>query len=238
MNDEDTQWWNAMIATAAQSVTRKPKFRGYVEHSDVQNQLWAWTLSHTTKIEKYRESNDDEGFERIIGFVLYDEANIYARKEKAQAMGYNVADEFFYAKGTIEDLLGAMFDRDSWLNPPAGDGDERSTKALSEGNGWLATLADLSLAYGRLEEKDRQVLALAFKHDVSKVKLAEMWQLSRKGVDHRIDAAIKRLWSGLGGPKWLAPEERERPRGTIGNRKAISNSHARAISDSQYEVGA
>lgn len=238
MDDNELTWWNAMIATATNSVIRQPRFRGHVEVDDVQAVLWEWVIRHQSgKIKRYRDENDDGGFERIVGFVLYDEANIYARKEKAARLGYSAADEFFYAKATIEDLLSAMFDRDAWMNPPTEHGNARSGRALNEGNNWLATLADIGRAYDLLDEKDRQVLALKFKHDISRTKLSEMWQLSPKGADHRVESAVKRLWRNLGGPKWLAPEERERSGGTIGQRRVISNAHARAITDNQYEVG-
>lgn len=241
MDDNEVQAFNVLIATAAYSVARKPKFHGYVEREDIVSHLWEWTLKHSkderSKLSRYRDKYDADEFDKIVSFVLYDEANIYARKEKAQALGYSAADEFFFTKPALEDLLSAMFDRDAWMNPPTEHGTEKSGKALNEGNNWLATLSDVSQAYGRLDDKDRQVLVLAFRDDVPRTKLAEMWQLSRKGVDHRIEASVKRLWSHLGGPKWLAPEEREHGTGTIGNRRSISNAHARALTEGQYDAG-
>lgn len=238
MNDEELQRMNVLVATAAYSVARQTKFHGHVERDDIVSHLWEWVLKHPAKIERYRENNEDDGYERILASVLYDEANIFARKERAARMGYSTHDEFFFAKAGIEELLPSVFDRDAWVNPPTEHGNARSGKALNEGNNWLATLSDLSRAFSLLESKDQILLREVYAYETPRAELARREKLSRKGIDHRIDAAIRRLWREVGGPKWLTPEERDGARtGTVGARKAMSNAQAQAITRNQYDAG-
>lgn len=236
VSDDDIEFHNNMIATAALAVARKAQFRGYVEAVDLQQALWEWRLRNKHRVAQWQNTMEEREFERLYGKVLFDEANITARRSKAERFGYKTSDEFFYTKGMLESLLPAFFDYpNSWLNPPQSDITGRSSKALSEGNNWLTTLSDVSRAYDALAQPDRELLRTTFGDDVPKKYIAEDLSLSRKGVDHRIDAALKRLWTALGGPEWLAPEERHYSKGTVGNRRAMSNAQARAITDSQWE---
>lgn len=94
-----------------------------------------------------------------------------------------MSDARYWTHGDILALLPAIFDYDNWLEPPKSEG--RSTRAPSEGGNWIATLADLSRVYGRLDVEDRN-------------RVYAVHVLGRTGLD--TSPQVKRLHLALGGP--------------------------------------
>ena len=242
----DMQRHMALAYTAANAVAGRKNIQGHVDRDDIVGHLLEWTTNNARRLNEWDEHKPNDEYVRLVTAVLYDEAHIYARRQKALRFGHPTSDDFFYTKGMIEDILPTVLDesRETWLNVPAKAFDEfdggRPTKALSEGNNWLATLADVARAYARLNIDDKKLLRDTYLYGISSSTLAEAAseEITRQGVDKRIERALRRLWRELGGPEWIAPDERPRRREREdgpGTRRAMSNAAARALTDSQWE---
>lgn len=207
---------------------------------DMAQQGWLWIFQHPAKVVEWF---DDENFtaaaaSRLLARSIRNECEQYGQDLKAQAVGYNRDDLAYYTRGMVRDLLPAMFDPESWLNPEvSADGERRTKSAAAEGGNWVATLADVSQAYAKLEVEDRDLLA-AFHRDLwTNNMLAEAYGLPKQTMSDRHDRAVRRLVDALGGarPQWAHDADCEHDlHGWVG-RRSLSNSQAQAIQSSYYE---
>ena len=244
--DSTDLWWQEIIGRIAYETHRKPKFATCVSSQEIQGALWEWYLKASkprtptrnnpeglSRIARYRRDNDDDDFEGLVATILRDEAVLYARRERAAQLGYSVEDEFFYSKPALESLVEAALDHESWVYAPREGEKTRSSGAASEGGNWLATLADVSRALSKLPKDDQNLLDVAFRHGgLSRADIARGLNITRRGVDHRIEAALKRLWHLLGGPRWAREDSDDEE--YVGSREVMSNAQARALTESQY----
>jgi RNA polymerase sigma factor (sigma-70 family) len=194
-----------MILGIAQEYGRKFHIYG-ADSSDYAQELRIWVLENVDKV--------NEG---------------YGLEVKAQAVGYKVGDLVFYTENEITHLLSLVFDPEKWHEPPQSEG--RSTKAPSEGGGWIATLADIAQGIERLDESDQQILRARHQHGEMNKTLAERCGVSEQTMSHWHMRAIKRLHKELGGARPEFSAGRDPWRG----RRAIGNSHAQAITGSDYD---
>jgi len=198
------------------------------DRADFEQEMFVYLIEHEDRVTEWLEDREIRDATRFIAKVLRNECKDYARDVKAQSLGFNREDEFFYTPGEVRYLLDAMFDKDKWLEPPETDG--RSSKRQSEGNNWIATLADLAQAYERLSAADRLLLSEFHKDGMANMVMAELYDVSAQVMSARHDQAVKRLVRKLG-------DESPRPSRGASNhdpwrgRHAISNTHARAIVD-------
>lgn len=236
-SDNDIENLGAVIGSTAYSISHQ--FAGYVDAVDIQQALWEWTMRNKKKIRRWAEENDEKGYDRVLGFTLRDVGTHFARQAKADKLGYKLGDEFYYTKGMLSTLLPSVYDENAWINPPRELTGGRSGKALNEGFGWVATLSDVSRALSLLAAEDQRLLYRAFAEGNTRNQLAEEYDLTRRGFDLRVEAAVKRLWHKLGGPKWLsrAEDRADDPDDTEHmwrGRKSVSNAQARAITEDQW----
>lgn len=232
---EEIDWFNIILPTIAHRVAGQQRFRGHVEADDLTQQAWEWLLRNHHKYRRWeRENKDDpEQLERLLVATVTNELTYFARRERAHHLGYNPADEFFYDRAMLEELIAAVYDPDAWHNPPKPTDGGRRSKAPSEGNGWVATLADVSAALVRLTHEDRTILYQRFAEKRTVKDIATLEQITQRQVYHRVDRALKRLWDRLGGPRWLEPRDAmvvsSAPR-----RRAMSNAHAQAVTSNDW----
>src|SRR5690606_26210954 len=142
---------------------------------------------------------------------------------KAQAVGYERSDLYFYTTGELRVLLDSVFDQQAWHNPPQSD--VRSQKSPAEGNNWLTTLADVSLAFKKLPREDRETILDFHDRGWTNKELADMHGVSEQVMSYRHNRALKRLQRLLGGPKPnpMKPNDGDpiwRGRRAISNRQA------------------
>lgn len=218
---------NPMIMGIAAEFGRKHHTHG-ADSSDFAQEMYLWLVENAGKVDKWLHSGEYETKhgERMLAKALRNRCKGYALEVRGQ--GHFLVDElYFYTKGEVKNLLGAMFDREAWLEPPQSDG--RSTKAPAHGGNWMATLADISRAYDRLDRYDRDLLARFHRDDRSNKALADSEGISEALMSYRHDRAIRRLHEHLGGDR---PEFRRDP---WQGRHAVSNAHAQAMTSSTYE---
>ena len=128
-------------------------------NEDYSQELYCYLIENEQQVAEWLAEYEPKQFERFLARVLRNECKDYARDIKAQALGFERRDEFFYSRGEVKALLPAVFDPEAWLNPPQSEG--RTEKRPSEGNNWATTLADVAAALDKLDAED-QVIEVPF----------------------------------------------------------------------------
>lgn len=222
-----------MIAEIASEFGRRHKVHG-ADIEDFQQELRVWILENQTQVATWLDPEQWEPKDgtKMLARALRNECKDYAVDIKAQAVGYERQDLHFYGKGEVRSLLPAMFNPDAWHEPPQSEG--RSVKAPSEGGNWIATLADLSQAYQRLDLYDRSILR-AFHHKGWSNKLmAESEGITEQMMSYYHDRAVSNLVKLLGDSA-PHPMRKQQDRDPWRGRRAISNSAARARTARTYD---
>lgn len=207
-----------------------------------------WCVQHPKKFREYVDGDDTGKLYR----TLWNHMSNYARLERANDYGYALEDEVFYSKrmlkgdGRKAGLLHYVFDRENWYKPPVSDdGAKRRGGDPAEGNGWLATMVDLDRALQSLAWRDHMLLKAHYHEGATYDQIAEgrgghidpmFVGVSKTTVAKYVDRAVFKVQEFLGGPRPREdapePEWVEEPV-YVGTRRAISNAHARAITENQ-----
>lgn len=197
-----------------------------------------WCVRHPRKLREYVDS-EQQGklFVALKNYVW-----VYARNERANREGYVLEDDAFYSKrmlkgdGTNPGLLHYVFDRENWEKPPTrGEGAGRSKGDPAEGGTWLAIMVDVDKALQSLDVADRNLLKLHYDQGETYEAIA-FGSVSKTTVAKYIDRAVAKMQDFLGGskPREDPPEEEwEQEPEYVGTRRAISNAHARAVTENQ-----
>lgn len=221
-----------MIAAISAEFGRRHRVHG-ADNADFAQELCIWVIENEAQVSEWLNPelySPDHG-SRMLAAALRNQSKDYAVDIKAQAVGYKRDDLTWYTEKEVEHLLPAVFDPEKWHEPPQSEG--RSTKAPSEGGGWIATLADIAQAYERLGIADKDLLAGFHKSGWTNKMMAEAAEVSEALMSYRHKAAIRRLVKLLGGPR---PKMREgQARDPWRGRHALTNSTARHITKGSYD---
>jgi len=235
-----------LAETIARSVHRSFPM---VDAEDLLQEALMWAVAHPGTLQNYLTDEDENRCAKMISGAMRNSCREYAVKHRALSRGdETLSDDCWYQLGVLKGtgrtigkrgLLHHVYDTESWTNPekPESDG-VRSRQDPAEGNNWVATLADVSSALGRLAQADRDLIEAHYKNGCTYevIGLGLRPQVSRETVSKRMDRAIKKVQQILGGPRPRKdPEEPGWDDEIVGTRRAISNSHARALTDGAYE---
>lgn len=198
-----------------------------------------WCVAHPRKLREY-VSGEQPG---KLYVALHNHVKAYARNDRAEREGYVLEDDAFYSKrmlkgdGTNPGLLHYVWDRENWEKPPTrGEGAGRSKGDPAEGGTWLAIMVDVDKALKSLDVADYNLLRTHFKFGETYEEMTIGAVVSKTTVATRIDRAVARMQDFLGGskPREDQPEEEwEQEPEYVGTRRAISNAHARAVTENQ-----
>jgi DNA-directed RNA polymerase specialized sigma24 family protein len=97
----DTDKYDQLVAHIAYEFSRKFHM---VDADDVRQELWIWFLEHPNKVKTW-EALDGKQSIKLIARSLRNAAKDYCQKQKAQAVGYRVEDNYYYDRELIEALL-------------------------------------------------------------------------------------------------------------------------------------
>lgn len=201
--------------------------------------MWVWT--HPKKAREFLDDEYQRGT-RMLHASMRNHVRDFARKERAGRYGYELEDDMFYSlamlkgAGRGKGLLHYVYDRETWAKPPPGDEGPRSPGDPAEGNGWLATLVDVHRAVQSLPRADERLLAAHFEQGLTYEQIGSAFPtpVAVSTVSKRIDQVVVKVQDALGGQRpRVDPPEGGWEDGYVGTRRAISNAHARAITDNQ-----
>jgi RNA polymerase sigma factor (sigma-70 family) len=220
-----------LLLQAAREVARQ--FAGYVSLEDMQQEALLWALSNPRKVSEYIGDEDKKQGSRMLYASVRNRLRWVAVREKAARVGYSPADLAWYSVEQIEkELLPCVFDPEKWASPPK-DGEDlgvRSTADPAHGNGWMAMLADVADAMGKLPYETRRMLELKFREDWSQRAIAGWFGIAESSVSERLDRAYRKIHQLLGGDRPEYEEDEIR----IGRRAVLSNAAAQAITGAEY----
>lgn len=162
--------------------------------------MWAWRKRD--KVHEYLARDpgaDRRRGEAALMKALSRVAERYCRRMKAQATGYSTRDEFFYNRVLLEDLIGAQANGLSSLVGQTSEERVRGTQDPSEGGNTQAMLADVQRALGSLDPDSYAMVMMAYGDEVPTKTIAETWGVSRQAIEQRLDRAMTKVLSALGG---------------------------------------
>lgn len=189
-----------IVAGVAAAVGRR--YRRFVEVPDVRQELLMWSWRKRDKVHEYlaREPGADRRRgEAALMKALSRVAERYCRRMKAQASGYTTRDEFFYNRVLLEDLISAQANGLSSLVGQTSEERVRGTQDPSEGGNTQAMLADVQRALGKLDPDAYAMVMMAYGDGLPTKVIGETFDISRQAVEQRLDRAMTKVLSALGG---------------------------------------
>lgn len=236
--DENFETLSALALTVARGVRRQYHTS---DTDDLTQVALMWCVQHPRKLAEYL--GDERDGARLLSTSMRNACRDYARKQKAAEIGYEPDDEAFYSKrmlkgdGTNPGLLHYVWDRENWEKPPF-KGDGRSKGDPAEGGSWLTIMTDVDKALQALGPGELSLLQAHYDLGATYDELgAVMFNGAGKAtVAGYVDKAVAKVQNHLGGSRPredAAEDEWRREPEYVGSRRAISNAHARAITENQ-----
>lgn len=191
----DTEQYEGLVAAIAYEFSRKFHM---CDPDDIRQELWVWFLEHPNKV-KIWENLDGKQSIKLIAKSLRNTAKDYCQKQKAQAVGYRVEDNYYYDRELVEVLLPAVLRGDS-VAPSVQDlGYITGKKVASEGGNWFAMVADIERALRKLTEEQFSIIYLRFGDGCDNKTFAKELGISEDAARMRTNRAVNNLINYLGG---------------------------------------
>jgi len=167
---------------------------------DIRQELWVWFLEHPNKVKVWEELEGKQSI-KLIARSLRNAAKDYCQKQKAQAVGYKVEDNYYYDREIVEALLPAVLRKDRVAPSMVDLGFTNSKKVASEGGNWFAMMADIERALARLTHEQLTIVYLRFGDGCDNVTLAKELDITEDASRMRVNRAVNNLLNYLGGQR-------------------------------------
>lgn len=191
-----------ILALAVVSVRRR--FSSYVERDDLISESRLWMYEHPRLINEYLM---DENYERACYRLRRDLVRcmeLYARREKAQKLGYDPEDEQFYSAVLVGALLPAVV-LEEWEPPPIEPDGSRAVSDPAEGGLWQTARADVAKAWARaapaMADDMRAALVAYYVDGYSQTEVGAMLGIEQSAVSRKLKRGIRKVVNELGGEK-------------------------------------
>ena len=194
---------HAAVSSAARQLASR--YRGYASYEDIQQECYLWLLTHYDRADKWRNTYSEKHAERTLTKALRNAGERYCRKERAEASGGSVEEEFFYSIPMIADLLTLALDPE-WMDVRGIDYSEPKVRVGTpeEGGNLVVMVADVGRAYNGLPEADRALLSRVYgpgeDPTLAIAQLSIEWDCSQSAAYNRIRRVVGRVRAALGGP--------------------------------------
>lgn len=171
-----------------------------VEREDILSEINVWVYSHTEKVEEYQDGTE-HGRNKLLKSMR--NAGIkFCQDEKARILGYRPEDNYYYDLPSIRAILTLIWDEEAWIYPPQPEEQARvKNRAPAEGNGYVATLADVSRVAALLPLGDQAILRQHYYEGRTSAEIAKALGLTAGAVDGRIGRLVRKLQRHLGGER-------------------------------------
>ncbi len=193
----ETETYAGVVGAIAYEYSRKYHM---CDADDIRQELWIWFLEHPNKVKTWEQLEGKQSI-KLIARSLRNAAKDYCQKQKAQAVGYKVEDNYYYDREIVEALLPAVL-RGDRVAPSMSDlGFTNSKKVASEGGNWFAMMADIERALARLTHEQLTIVYLRFGDGCDNVTLAKELDITEDASRMRVNRAVNNLLNFLGGQR-------------------------------------
>ena len=193
----DTTQYEGLVAAVAYEFSRKYHM---CDADDIRQELWIWFLEHPNKIKVWEALGGKQSI-KLIARSLRNAAKDYCQKQKAQAVGFRVEDNYYYDRELIEALLPSVL-RGDLVAPAIQDmGYITGKKVASEGGNWFAMVADIERALRKLTEEQFSIIYLRFGDGCDNKTFAKELSISEDAARMRVNRAVNNLINYLGGSR-------------------------------------
>jgi len=167
---------------------------------DIRQELWVWFLEHPNKVKTWEEL-DGKQSTKLIARSLRNAAKDYCQKQKAQAVGYRVEDNYYYDREIVELLLPAVMRGDLTAPAMTDLGMTNTKKVASEGGNWFAMVADIERGLRRLTQEQLTIMYLRFGDGCDNTTLAKELDITEDAARMRVNRAMNNLLNYIGGSR-------------------------------------
>lgn len=176
--------------------------RGYVSSADVTGEMFLWVAANSEKVDEWMK----EGHKGMgkLNTALFRCGHRYVNKERAESIGGQLSDMYWYTVPVIEELLDDVWNYIDWLPTPTVE-HERGQSSPSEGNDRIAMMVDVANTVKQLPKPDRDLLRDRYGDGGAYIDaLAAKLEMTPDGVRKRIDRILRKMVEKLGGepPFW------------------------------------
>lgn len=176
--------------------------RSYVDSDDVMGEMFLWVASHDKKVQQWIDDGR-KGMSKL-NTALFRAGHRYVNKQRAEAIGGQLSDMYWYSIPVLEELLEDVWVYTDWLPTPSLD-NNRSQSSPSEGNNRTAMLVDVAFAVSTLPKEDQDLLRDRYCDGGAYIDaIASKLEEGPDAVRKRIDRLLNKLIEKLGGepPFW------------------------------------
>lgn len=176
--------------------------RNYVTSDDVMSEMFLWVAANSSKVDSWMESGR-KGMGKL-NTALFRTGHRYVNKQRAEAIGGQLSDMYWYSIPVLEELLEDVWTYTDWLPTPTVER-SRSHSSPAEGNNRTAMLVDVAFAVSSLPKDDRDLLRDRYCDGGAYLDaIASKLEESPDAVRKRIDRILNKLVEKLGGdpPFW------------------------------------
>lgn len=185
------------LVRIASGVVGKRYWR-YVPIDDIKQAVATHVWRNREKITEYLRDEDRKRGWAAAMTAAKRAGERYARKVKADLVGYKASDEFFYDKALICEVI--RFSVTGSMPTPDEDAGKVSVpRDPAEGGNLNAMLADVNSALAELEPGEAALLTRRYGEEESIDLLAKELEVSRQAVEGRLDRHLKKVLNSLGG---------------------------------------
>lgn len=190
-----TEEYEGLVGAIAYEFSRKYHM---CDAEDIRQELWVWFFEHPNKVKLW-ESFDGKQSIKLIARSLRNAAKDYCQKQKAQAVGYKVEDNYYYDREVVELLLPSVIRRDLVAPSMIELGFSATKKVVSEGGNWFAMMADIERGLRKLTEEQMVIIYLRFGDGCDNVTLSKEIGITEDAARMRVNRAVNNLLNYLGG---------------------------------------
>jgi hypothetical protein len=191
------QEYNEMVQTLASDYSRKYSM---LERDDIAQELWVWFVGHPRKYKEW-SALEQKDRDKLIAKSLRNAALKYCERAKAQKIGYDSSDLYYYDVSVVEAFLPSIIGETYEIPTKIKDlGSQVKSNEISDGNNWLALRSDIATGYYRLTEAKQNVLRLRFSVEQPDwATLAKDMDSTPDGARKKVERALASLVKNLGG---------------------------------------
>jgi hypothetical protein len=190
--------YDALVASLAIEYHRRYPM---LEVLDIRQVLWLWFLTHSRKYAEW-SALDRKDKDKLIAKSLRNAALKFCEKEKANTVGYELIDVYYYDATVIEAFLPSIISETYEMPSKIKDLNFKFNKSepSNDGNNWLVLRSDIAAAYYRLSEAKQNILRIKFSTENSDwAEIGKDLNTTADGARMKVQRAVNSLVRILGG---------------------------------------